>query len=203
MKKSCLTLFLLTVLFSLQGQTVENKVSKEIKQLSSAKIDSLLIYNLYCNGGVILFDSCKYENDQYLFWKQDTNYFCKKISYCKTYKAILLDNKNPLAFYLSNKSTIDRETIKEPVFIRTEKRGVQTIETIIVDHTCFYEMTFVLNKKKITKSVNDFFLTFKKFHNGKLNTNFKRNQNTKLKLLVENIKQLLSKFDNENKFLEE
>jgi len=203
MKKTWLTLFLLTALFSLQGQIVENKVLREFNRLTSSKIDTLLIYNLYCNGGLIPFDSCKYENDQFLFWKEDTNYFCKKFSYCKAYKAVLLETNNPLAFYLSNKFTIDKETIKEPVFISTKKKGVQTIETITVDHTCFYEMTFVLNKKKTTKSVNDFFLTFEKFDNGKPNTNFKSNQNTKLRLLIETIQQVISKFDTENKLIEE
>ena len=203
MRKTWLTIFLLTALLSLQGQVVENNVLRELNNLTSAKIDTLLIYNLYCNGGLIPFDSCKNENDQFLFWKQDTNYFCKKFSYCKAYKPILLENNNPLAFYLSNKFIIDKESIKEPEFIRTKKKGVQIIEYITIDHTCFYEMTFVLNKKKTTKSVNDFFLTFNKFDNGKLNTNFKSNQNTKLRLLIEQIKQFLSKFDIENKLVEE
>jgi hypothetical protein len=203
MRKACLTLFLVTVLISLQGQRVGNKVSKELKQLAITKIDSLLIYNLYCNGGLLPFDSCQYENDQFLFWKQGTNYFCKKFSYCKTYKAVLLDNINPFSFYLSNKSTIDKETIKKPVYVKIEKKGIKTIETITVDHTCFYEMSFVLNKRKTVKVVNDFFLTFEKFDDGKPNTNFKSNQNTKLRILVENIKLLLDKFDADNKFIEE
>ncbi len=61
-------------------------------------------------------------------------------------------------------------------------------------------MTFLVKGKKIFKRASDYDLTFTKFDNGKRNVYYKYNQQTKLKLLIDKITELLKEIDTGKRF---
>jgi hypothetical protein len=170
-----------------------------LDSLNHTEADTFLIYSLECLGGMRL-DTGNYYDPQYLFWKQKGNIFLKKFDDCKLYKAVLLDSLNPLTFYLVHKNQIDREEIKNPTYLQSRRGNVVTEITSTIDHTCFYEMTFLFNGEKKFKRASDYDLTFIKFDNRKRNIYYKYNQQTKLKLLIDKITTLLTSMNSDKKF---
>ena len=69
-----------TLLFGLtfitKSQIIENRVNK---YLQVKAIDTFLVYSYPCSGQAIWFDSCKYEEPQYLIWTQNNNYYLRKL----------------------------------------------------------------------------------------------------------------------------
>jgi len=174
---------------SSKEQVIDNRIQKEIESLRAAKVDTFLIYTRPCPGSIPtrLPDTCVYEDLQYLFWKQNTNCYVKKFDFCNNYKPSLLDPINALSFYLLYRNQIDKEEIKQPTYLQSKTTAISST----IDHTCFYEMTFLLNDTTILKSISYYDLTLVKFDNGKRNIYYNYNQQTKLKKLVD----LLDKFD--------
>jgi hypothetical protein len=180
---------ILGLAISSDEQVIDSRIQQEIESLRLSKVDTFLVYSLPCPGSVTNFriDTCAYEETQYLFWKQNANCYIKKFDFCNIYTPILLDSINPLSFYLMKRNQIDKEKIKPPTYFQSKDIAISST----VDHTCFYEMIFLLNDKIIFKRVSFYDLTFEKFDNGKRNIYYTHNQRTKLKKLVD----LLDKID--------
>ena len=189
MQRLLFPILIIGLTISSNGQIIDQRIQQELESLRLSNIDTFLIYKLSCPGSVSNFriDTCAYEETQYLLWKQDVNCYIKKFDFCSIYLPTVLDSVNPLSFYLSNKNQIDKEQIKWPTYFESKNKAI----SMVVDHTCFYEMTFLLHDKTILKSVSYFSLTFEKFDNGKRNIYYTYNQRTKLKKLVD----LLDKID--------
>ena len=98
MKQLPILTFLFCLTFITKAQIVEYRVDKYVK---ANVIDTFLVYSFPCSGQGIWFDSCKYEEPQYLIWKQKGVYYLKKFDYCKTYKTIQLDSANPICKLLT------------------------------------------------------------------------------------------------------
>ena len=196
-----LTIFFSTVSFGQSLNDIDIEVKKFQDSLKQKGIDTLFKYSLACSG-LILYptDTCNFYESSYLLWKQNGNTFLQKFDGCKLYKPLLLDTINPLTFYILNRKKIDGEIIYHPAYIES-KHGdtVITIEQTI-DHTCFYEMTFLINKRKVFKYVSEYDLTFKNFENGRKNMYYNYNQQTQLKRLIEQITQLLKQLGTDDKF---
>ena len=196
-----LTIFFSTVSFAQSPNGIETKVKRFQDSLKQKNIDTFFNYSLACSGGIYSpADTCNFIGDCYLLWKQNGNTFLQKFDGCKVYKPLLLDTINPLTFYIPHRKNIDGEIIYHPTYIQS-KHGdtVITIEQTI-DHTCFYEMTFLINKRKVFKNVSEYDLAFKNFDNGRKNMYYNYNQQTQLKRLIEQITQLIKQLDTGNKF---
>lgn len=68
---------------------------------------------------------------------------------------------NPLTFYIAQKKKIDHEIIYPPTYVQSKHGDTGTSIEQSIDHTCYYEMTFITKTKKVTKNVSDYDLTFK------------------------------------------
>jgi len=191
MRGLLISTFTIALTISANSQ-LDKQIQHEITALRLSKVDTFLIYSSPCPGSVVSFwvDTCPYEAPQYLFWKQDASYYLKKFDLCKNYKAVLLDTINPLSFYLAHSKQIDKEEIKIPTYVQSKKGNVITEISSTIDHTCFYEMVFLLRNKKVSKKISDYDLTTIKFDNGKCNIYYSQNQQTKLKKLIDLFKQL-------------
>jgi hypothetical protein len=184
-------LILLTILSN--AQVIQERVKDQIKILKQSKIDTFLIYYLTCNGRMPALDSCSYEEPQCLFWIHNNNTYVQKFDYCKNHSPLALDTVNPILFYLANKIKIDKEKIKPPTYFKSKKDKV----SLVVDHDCFNEISFKIRNKSIFKTVSEYNLNFERFDNGRKNINFKYNQGTKLKKLIDILNKSVSKYDKE------
>jgi len=182
-----------TLTGSLFGQVVDLKIKGQINALKKLKVDTFLIYSIPCAGSIPPDGSCNLKETQYLFWLKQNVCFYMEFDYCKNYKPILVDSLNPICFYLLNKKHIDKEIIKPPTYIESKKGNITNEVSVFVDHTCFYEMTFLLGAKKTFKTANDFNLTKAKLDNGKKNIYYKYNQLTKTKALIDLTNELVKK----------
>lgn len=169
--------------FSIERQLTDFKLS-----LQQQDVDTFLVYFRPCPGGARP-DTCNHFDVHYLFWRQDGATYFRRFDGCGTYQTIVLDTLNPLEYYLKYKKQIDVETIKIPTYIQSRRGNTQTAVSLTVDHCCFDELTFYLKGKRTFKSSSDFDLNFEKFDNGKVNMYYKYNQNTKLKGLVDQLKE--------------
>jgi len=189
MTKLIILILTFGVSLSSNGQTIDIRIQKEIDTLRLAHVDTFLIYSVPCVGceRIVSLDTCSYEEEPwYLLWKKSTNYYLQKFDFCKNYKPILLDTLNPLSFYLMYGSKIDKEEIKPPTYLKSKNIAISSS----VDHTWFYEMTFLLKDKKVFKKVSHYDLTFTTFDNGRKNMYALYNQHTRLKKLIELIDQM-------------
>ncbi|KAA9035542.1 hypothetical protein FW778_21535 [Ginsengibacter hankyongi] len=188
--------FLLLVFYSKIISAQTNKESEQaLKQMIDSlnhneAVDTFLNYSLTCIGGMRL-DTCNYYDAEYLFWIEGEKTFLKKFDGCGFYKSLPLDSIDPLTFYLTHKNQIDKEQIKPPTYIQSKKGNVVTEISSTIDHTCYYEMTFIINGDKVFKRVSDYDLNFIRFDNGKKNIYYNYNRQTKLKSLIDKIDELL------------
>lgn len=200
-------LIIATLLFGLtfktKSQIVENRVSK---YLLLKGIDTFLVYSFLCSGQGVWFDSCKYEEPQYLLWTKHGNYYLRKFDYCNSFSVIKIDSINPLTFYLKHKKVIDREKIKQPTYYEYKKTNgkVDTLKvTSMVDHSCSHKFTLPLTRNSKYKYANTYDLDFKLFDNGRKNIYYNYNQKTKFKLLIDLTTQLIKQNEAENIFVPE
>jgi hypothetical protein len=100
-----------------------------------------------------------------------------------------------LTFYIVQKKKIDQEIIYPPTYVQSQHGDTGTLIEQSIDHTCYYEMTFITNTKKVIKKVSEYDLTFKKFDNGRRNMYYHYNQQTQLKKFIELITQFLDNID--------
>jgi hypothetical protein len=195
-------IFFLTFLIGLAtlvtGQTTDKKLQKQIDSLRKSGIDTFLIYSFTCNEGVSRLDTCAFDEPEYLFWMQEKNYFIMKFDDCKNYKSIILDTINPLSFFIKFKNIITKEQIRRPSYIQSKNSNIEM--TSMIDHDCFYKMTYQLRRKSVIKKISDYNLTFKNFDNGKMNRFYTYNQSTKLKVLISQLTQLIEQLTTGGKF---
>ena len=112
-----------------------------------------------------------------------------------SYKTKLVDTINPLTFYIAQKKKIDHEIIYPPTYIQSQHGDTGTLISQSIDHTCYYEMTFIIRGKKIIKNVSDYNLTFKTFDNGRKNMYYNYNKHTQLKKLIDFLTQFAKQID--------
>lgn len=191
MKYICIVLCLLFFV-NLPAQNVSTQIEKVQDSLRKMKVDTFLVYNIECVGSVY-FDSCNGFN-KYLFWRQSGKSFIEKVNVCLHYHAEQIDVDDPLMFFFNNRVRIVKEEIKTPVYTVQGRNGKSDKFSVFIDHTCFDELTITTGTVTIKKSVSEFNLNLKKFDNGKMNINYKYNQGTVLKTLVDKADSCIKKF---------
>ena len=195
-----LLIFFSIISFGQNATDIKKRAQNFHDSLTKNNIDTVLNYTLKCVGYFTIIDTCNYFDAHYIFWKQRSKTYLQKIDDCNAYKAILLDTANPLTFYIAQKKRIDQEIIYPPAYVEYQHGDSGILIQQSIDHTCYYEMTFLINTKKKFKSVSDYDLRFKSFDNGRKNMYYNYNQQTQLKRLIEKIEQLIKQLDTNKKF---
>jgi hypothetical protein len=195
-----LAIFISTVSFGQSSNDIETRVTRFQDSLKQHKIDTFFRYSLVCLGGMYPADTCNFFDNCYLLWKQNGNTFLQKFDGCKLYKSLVLDTLNPLTFYIAQHKKINAEKIYHPTYIQSKHGDTVTTIEQTIDHTCFYEMSFLVENRKVFKKVSEYDLTFKKFDNGRKNMYYNYNQQTQLKKLIEQITYLIKELDTNKKF---
>jgi len=100
------------------------------------------------------------------------------------YDVVAVTVDNPLAYFVGNKTKIEKEEIKIPVYyIRGDGSKSDEISAF-TQHDCFHEVTMIIGSSATHKGVSEFSLNYKKFENGRMNINYSYNQSTALKVLI-------------------
>lgn len=182
-------LFFLILLasFSLHSynQVIESKVERFVKEQN---IDSFFVYKRSLDGSFLSPDSCQWEEPNYLFWRENNKSYLKKFDYCIAFEPVLLDSLNPLKFFLQHKHQIEKEKIREPTYYQTVRRnGKKEVlaVTIAAGHQLYHEFQYCTGTHKKLVQVSEYNLQFEKFDNGKRNVNYFKNQQPKLKSLID------------------
>jgi hypothetical protein len=201
-RKLFIWILFLNACTSSNGQMVKDDIESFIKVRA---IDTFLIYYQPCIGYSYPADTCQPKDTHYLLWKESNEYFAKKFQTCYTSNSNSIDIKNPLAYYIANRQTINDEEIKQPTYLKSVKKR-KTIDTIMVitaiDHSCHYKFMFGLNGVVTKKSADEFDLNFIKFDTGEMNINYEYNQKTKLKKLIDYTTVMTETFDKKDKLHE-
>jgi hypothetical protein len=192
--------FYSTISFGQDLSKIEQRLDAFKDSLKHNNIDTFLIYILGCAGCAYPADTCNYFDARYLFWKNNGNTFIRKFEGCKIYRTLMLDSSNPLTFYFTQKKIIDTEVIQIPSYVESQKGNKMTLIGQTIDHTCYYEMTFLIKTKKVYKQVSDYDLTFTTFDNGKKNIYLDYNQSTQTKKLIDQTTELIKQLNTDNKF---
>ena len=186
--------------FQSKGQVIESRIQEETEILRKKGVDTFFTYSYQCSGRMPQFDTCAFEEPEYLLWVQNKKYYIRKFDYCRSYSAILLDSINPFSYFLAFKSQIGNEEIKAPSYVSSKNRKTKTIVTSAISQDCFFEMSFQIRKNNMIKKVSDYSLTFKYFDDGKKNMYYNYNQSTKLKILISQITSLVEKLNTQSNF---
>lgn len=194
-----LLIFSTTASFGQNATDIKKRAANFQDSLTKNNIDKILNYTVECVGYYHI-DTCNFFDAHYIFWKHNDTTYLQRIDDCNNYKTILLDTANPLTFYIAQKKRIDHEIIYPPTYVQSQHGGTGTFIEQSIDHTCYYEMTFITNTKKIIKTVSEYDLTFKKFDNGRINMYYHYNQQTQLKKFIDLITQFLNHIDTDKKF---
>jgi len=214
MTKRILLLFLFCVTFIGNAQSysegkIEQFVSDYIKNLQLNKIDTICVYESYCVGYVMTFDSSIFDDPEkctddqtnspvYLFWKEKGKTFLSKVNYCYEYSEIMISNDRFWEIYFSNKDIIENEKFKRFEY-ESEVNSKKKVYILGVDHTSHNNFKFIINNKIIEKRFNNFDL--QKDHNSKeININYNNNINLKSKSIIELLKQITSEAEKNNTF---
>jgi len=195
-----LLIILSTKSFGQSATDIKKKAESFQDSLTKKNIDTLLDYTLECVGYYADIDTCNFFDTHYIFWRQNGETYLQRIDDCNTHKAVLLETANPLTFYLAQKKKIDHEIIYPPTYVQLQQDGHGILIQQFIDHTCYHEMTFLINTKKRFKNVSVYDLTFEKFDNGRKNIYYNYNQQTQLKKIVEQITELVKQLEEGKKF---
>lgn len=193
MTRILISAFLVFFLQKATAQSVDMKINQKIDSLRSMGIDTFLVYHLNCVGSIIPYnDKCIVTDSKYLWWTQNNTTNIQLFDNCYFYPSIKSDTLKALTFYAKNKHQIDNEEIKpaENRKVTTyKKNGIkyksEEVRYSTVDHSCHDMFKFIVDTTVITKDCNNYDLQFKRFDDGLPNTNWKYNQVTKLKILIE------------------
>lgn len=196
-------LFFVILFLSMTFLGLTQVVSKQVdKYVIENRIDTFLVYSYPCNGYIPI-DSCGYEESSFLIWQQKGNYYLKKFDYCSHFNKIPIAPFNSLSYYLSNKTDIDNEEIRQPAYyeVRMRKNKIDTLQySSMVSHSCSHKFQLPFSEKGKCKYADTYDIDFKDFNNGKQNVNYTYNQNTKFKKMIDMTTSLIERFETGNKF---
>ncbi len=192
MIRALISVFFIFFLRNTAAQSVDAKIDRKIDSLRSIGIETFLVYHLNCVGNIFPYnDKCVVTQSKYLWWSQNNTTCIQLFDNCYLYPVLKSDSLKALDFYVRNKNKIDGEEIKpaenKKVISYRENGKKNNREEIIswaVSHSCHHMFKFIVDSVLIGKDCDDYNLQFTKFGGGLLNTNWKYNQGTKLKILI-------------------
>ncbi|WP_409417232.1 hypothetical protein [Flavobacterium sp. PS2] len=192
---------------------IDQLTSDFIKDLQSKKIDTICVYENYCVGCELTYDTSKIFGEEtctdelkyqpaYVFWKEKGITFLTKINTCFQYSGSIVSKNNFWDIYFSNKDLIQKEVIKPFEYKILSNKNKQT-STLKTSHSCF-QVFKMMNKNGTTIKVFDHFKLKKindTFSNKTLyNINYEHNINLKSKLIIDILEKTTSEAEKNNIF---
>lgn len=181
--------FFNTASAQLSDPALELLVKNYTIQLNKNGIDTICIYQEYCNG--CLFHSAEEQVicsqnilflPTYILWVDKGNTFMTRKDACFDYSVVKISNPSFWTFYFANKQTIKKEVLKKPQYTQQDK-GKATIVSLDVEHSVFFRITIKTAKDSVVKNINNFYFTEKLGPDEALNLNYHDNSKTLLKKL--------------------
>ncbi|MFB9076957.1 hypothetical protein ACFFLS_22905 [Flavobacterium procerum] len=218
MTKRILIVLILFLTFLGNAQTnneinIDDLVINYIKELQSRKIDTICVYEDYCIGCELTYESsklydeetCKDELKQqpaYIFWKEKGKTYLTKINTCFEYPGIIISKDNFWEIYFSKITTIKKEVVKSFSY-ETFENNKKSISILRATHSS-YQVFKMINKGKSTIKVFDHFKlrqTCDIFPDKLLyNISYQHNINLKSKLIIDLLEKITSEAEKNNNF---
>lgn len=170
--------------------TTGKNVLARIEQLQNKKIDTIVCYHVFCNGGmprVVLPDSCVAYNIVYLIWSENNKSFIQRFDECHEHIAVLI-KPDFLKTIRTKYAVIKKEKIEYPEYAEKVKGKPSKIYTLTQDHTCKAIFEIYTAKNVLIKTIDDFALETKNIDRKHKNDNYLKNQKSllnKLKKIIE------------------
>jgi hypothetical protein len=135
-------------------------------------------YSQFCNGEMILpnKDGIICERPYYLFWSKSGKYFKRKFSNCHKFNTVEMKNSEFIETVKENINEIKESEISPISHEYLNSKGEKEIVELEVDHFCKTKFEIHSANGKITKNVNEFYLSEKKVDEKTPNDNYEINQ---------------------------
>ena len=157
--------------------------NSKLDSLLNQKVELLVEYKIDVGGIVVLEpgSDCSDPNPRYLFWQKDGVVHKQKFTHCQTYgeahKEVVLENSELINAISNNLDLIERSEVL-PV---TSDR----IEEVLITHDDYWTFTIHTKEEKFQKVISRFELETKYVKDEELNLNYKANQNSILKKVID------------------
>ena len=162
MKKLICVLLMSVITITASFAQIRN-IKKRIAELRESGVDTLVIYNSYCNGCYRPYDLtkrniCQSFDQQYLVWLKDGRNYVQLFDECYTYNILNNSLNEFVTFIKLYLSAIKSEEIKL-VQYKTIYQGKETIATTAVDHSHLWVFDFYIGSETIRKTIDGYRLS--------------------------------------------
>ncbi|WP_264553749.1 hypothetical protein [Flavobacterium sp. N2038] len=202
-------LFCVTFIGNAQSNSeikIDSLVSNYIKKLQSQKIDTICIYESYCVGCRMLFDSNSNEicddnqrnQSIYIFWKRNKKTYLTKISTCSEYSEVNILQDDFWEIYFSNQNIIKKEKFKQFEYF-PYKNFKEVKCALLIDHSPVQNFKMIIKGSMIKKEFNSFQMK-EQNDDGIVNINYKHNNRLKSNLIMDILEKTVSEAEKNNTF---
>jgi hypothetical protein len=147
-------------------------------ELLKNKKELVIEYSQFCIGEIIMEnkDGKICETPYYLFWSKNGKYFKRKFSNCHKFNTVEMKNSEFIETVKENINEIKESEISPISHEYLNSKGEKEIVELEVDHFCRTKFEIHSTNGKITKNVNEFYLSEKKVDEKTPNDNYEINQ---------------------------
>lgn len=191
-----LQLFTVSATAQLTQTQLESLVRDYTKTLLKSGIDTICVYEEYCNG-------CYFFNEKqehlcqekilflptYILWKQKGNTYMTKKDICFDYSTQKISDGSFWQYYISNREKLKKEELKKPQYMEIVN-GKKQVKTIDIENSIYFRISIFAGKDSMIKVINNFFFTKELGPKEEINLNYDHNHNSLLNhlhLLLQNI----------------
>jgi hypothetical protein len=173
--------------------TKGQNLQKELDSLKGQNIDTVLVYSSYYTGTSMIEldslspDSCYIDDNKtnFIFWVKNREIYLKRIDNCFEYQQIRLNQFHSFNLIFSDFQKFKEEVIKKIVF-KGRKR-----KSFIMLHGTYEQISLHFNKDTIYKSYYGYYMTMDRSRDNRININFQYNNQTTLKKVVAECKEVI------------
>ena len=185
------------------SEHLDSLVDDFVTELQVKNIDTICIFRDYCVGYYYSYnneeDLCNDKDivQTYILWLEQGKTFLTKKDNCFDYSTIEIDSVSLWNYFLKNQQYIEKEEVKrfnEHIVYENHKK---VIVFDMIDHSCRQDFKMIINKRIIRKHFNESDLQEKQGNN--INMNYSYNQNLKSKKMIDELKQLTRKVEDERR----
>ncbi len=199
-------LFSISVFGQLTQPELDSLVNRYVQNLHKKGIDTICIYNEYCIGcffhpatGSNLCEEKFSSLPTYIFWKDKGKTFVTRKDICFEYSTQLIKTDAFWKYYFSNKEKIKKEKLKIPQYVEIVN-GKKEIQSINIDQSIYFRITFDIANEAVIKDINSFFFTRELGPNEELNINHDFNMQTSLNIFHTMIQAIIKEESFINRF---
>lgn len=159
------------------------------QNLSARGIDTICIYEEYCNGCYFYSDKDEHVCQEkvlflptYIFWKEKGRTYMTKKDICFDYDSQKISDDSFWPFYLFNREKLKNEELKKPQYYEMIN-GKKQVKTVDVENAIYFRISLYTGKDSMIKVINNFYFSRELGPNEEINLNHDYNHNTRLNQL--------------------